>query len=430
MRTTPSRVLLALLLASGLAGTAVCSAADAPAAAASAPANAVRPEFAKPFNEAQDLLKSGKGPEALAKLKEAAALPNLTPYEQFLLLRVRAPAEYTAGDKAAAATDFEALLASPQLLNEDRQPFTKVLAELYYETQQYDKAIVWIQKYNAGAGGATDPQLVEVLAQCQYLTKDYPAAAKSYAAMVDAEYAAGRTPAEKRLRVLHSAQALSNDTAGDMKTIERLAVAYPKDEYWQTLVSHASHVDKLSDRQYLDVYRLQAAIKGQVPDDERLSFAALAARAGYPAEAKRLIDDGLAKKSFAGADLAEAQKLQPQVTRAAAQDKAQNAANETAAKAAKDGNAAASLGLNDTIDGNPQQGVAMISLGIDKGGLKYPDEARLHLGLSQYAAGQLPDALKSFQAASGPSGIGQLAHVWALLVQSKMPGAAPVAAAK
>ena len=428
MRTTPSRALLALIVASGLSGAAVCSAADAPAAAASQPANAVRPEFAAPFNAGQDLLKAGKGPEALAKLKEAAAVPNLTPYEQFLLVRVRAPAEYAAGDKPAAAADFETVLASPQLVAEDRQPITKVLAELYYETQQYDKSIAWIRKYFAAGG--TDAQLTEILAQCEYLTKDYPAAAKSYQALVDADYAAGRKPPEKRLRVLHSAQQLSNDTAGDLKTVEHLAVDYPKDEYWQTLIAHAAHVEKLSDRQYLDVYRLKAAINGQVSDEERLSFAALAARAGYPGEAKRLLDDGFAKKSFTGADLGEAQKLLPSVTRGAAQDKAQNAANESAAKSSKDGNAAAGMGLLDTIDGNPQQGAALISLGLDKGGLKYPDEARLHLGIAQYQAGQLAEAVKTFQAASGPSGIGQIAHVWALFVQSKMQPAAPAAVAK
>ena len=427
MRTTPSRVLLALILASGLAGTAVCSAADAPAAAASQPSNAVRPEFAAPFNAGQQLLKEGKGPEALAKLKEAGALPNLTPYEQFLLVRVRAPAEYAAGDKAAAITDFEAALASSQLAIEDRQPLTKVLGELYYETQLYDKAVVWLTKYLAAGG--VDPQVNEILAQCQYLSKDYASAAKSYETLVDAQYAAGKTPTEKQLRVLHSAQALSNDNAGDLKTVERLAVSYPKDEYWQTLISHAAHVEKLSDRAYLEVYRLKAGVNGQVADEERLSFAALAARAGYPSEAKRLLDDGLAKKAFTGPDLAEAQKMQPQVSRAAAQDKAQNASNESAARSAKDGNAAASLGLLDTIDGNAQQGVTLISLGIEKGGLKFPDEARLHLGIAQYYAGQLPEAQKSFQAASNASGIGQIAHVWALFVQSKLQAAAAPAAA-
>jgi hypothetical protein len=49
--------------------------------------------------------------------------------------------------------------------------------------------------------------------------------------------------------------------------------------------------------------------------------------------------------------------------------------------------------------------------------------------MAQYAAGQLPDALKTFQAASGPGGMGQIAHVWALFVQSKLQAAAAPAPA-
>lgn len=418
MRAKHSRAVLALILASGLAGTAVCSAADAPATAASQPANAVRPEFAKPFNEAQELLKAGKGPEALAKLKEAAALPNPTPYEQFLIVRVRAPAEYAAGDTQAATTDFETVLASDQVLAADKLPIMKALSQIVYNNKQYDKCVTWSQRF-FDAGGE-DAQLHEILAQCQYLMKDYAPAAKAYKTIIDAQYAAGQRPTEQRLRVLASAQSQIHDDAGYMQTIEHLAVDYPTADYWQQLISRAAHVEKLADRQYVDVYRMKAAIYGQVAPEEILSFAGLSARAGYPAEAKHVLDDGFARKAFPAADVGEATKLLPQVTRLAAQDRAQNAANESAAKAAKDGNAAANLGLLDTLDGNPQQGIALISLGIEKGGLKFPDEAKLHLGMAQYAAGQLPDALKTFQSASGPSGVGSLARVWSLFVQSKM----------
>src|ERR1700712_891599 len=112
MRAKPSSAVLALTLAWGLCGAAAVNAADAPAPAASQPANAVSPAFAKPFNKAQELLKAGNGAAALAKLKEIDALPSLNPYEKYLMLRVRAPAEYAANDTTAASADFEALLSN------------------------------------------------------------------------------------------------------------------------------------------------------------------------------------------------------------------------------------------------------------------------------------------------------------------------------
>ncbi|MET0383720.1 MAG: hypothetical protein ABW032_09900, partial [Burkholderiaceae bacterium] len=162
----------------------------------------------------------------------------------------------------------------------------------------------------------------------------------------------------------------------------------------------------------------------------RLGYAALAMRLGYPAEAKRVVEAGLAKKSFAGADLGEAAKLQASAARAAAVDRAQAAADEAAAQAAKDGNALVGQGLLCTVDGNPAQGAALLDQGIAKGGLKRPDDARLHLGIAQLRSGRAAAALETFQALTGADALGAQAHVWALLARSRMQAAsAPPAAA-
>jgi len=427
MRDITSRALLALTVAASL--TASAFAADAPAAAASQPANAVPPAFAAAFNAAQDLLKAGNGPAALAKLKELDALPNQTPYEKYLILRVRAPAEYTASDNTAAAADFEALLASDQLPASDRLSIMKALASVLYTTEQYPKAAVAIQRY-LDAGG-DDAQLRELLPQTQYITKDYATAAKNFRALVDASYAAGKVPSEKTLRLLATSYSQSDSDAGYLWSLERLAVAYPKADYWRELIARAAHTDKFSDRMYVDNYRLKAQLLGSVSDSERLSYAALAAHAGYPEEAKHVLDEAYASKPFTGADLGEANKLRVDVNKSVAADRAQQSINESSARSAKDGNALVSLGLLETVDGNAQQGAQLIEQGIAKGGLKNPEEARLHLGFAQIKAGRDADALKSFQGVtSGPSGIVPIAHVWTLYAQSRLQAtAAPAAAA-
>ena len=427
MRDITSRALLALTVAASL--TASAFAADAPAAAASQPANAVPPAFAAAFNAAQDLLKAGNGTAALAKLKELDALPNQTPYEKYLILRLRAPAEYTASDSVAATADFEALLASDQLPASDRLSIMKALASVLYTTEQYPKAAVAIQRY-LDAGG-DDAQLRELLPQTQYINKDYATAAKNFRALVDASYATGKVPTEKTLRLLATSYSQSDSDAGYLWSLEHLAVAYPKAEYWRELVARAAHTDKFSERMYVDNYRLKAHLLGSVGDGERLSYAALTARAGYPEEAKRVLDEAYASKPFTGPDLGEANKLRVEVNKSVAADRAQQSVNESSARSAKDGNALVALGLLQTVDGNAQQGVPLIEQGIAKGGLKNPEEARLHLGFAQIKAGRDADALKSFQGvASGPNGIVPIAHVWALYAQSRLQAtAAPVAAA-
>jgi hypothetical protein len=427
MRDITSRAVLALTIAASL--TASAFAADAPAPAASQPANAVSAAFAAPFNAAQEMLKAGNGAGALAKLKELEALPNQTPYEKYLLLRVRAPAEYTAGDNTAASSDFEALLANDQLPAADRVQIMKALASILYSTEQYPKAAVAIQRY-FDAGGE-DAQLRELLPQTQYINKDYATAAKGFRTLVDAAYAAGKVPPEKTLRLLATSYSQSDSDAGYVWSLEHLAVAYPKADYWRELIARAAHTDKFSDRMYVDNYRLKAQLLGTVSDGDRLSYAALSAHAGYPEEAKRVLDEAYASKPFTGADLAEANKLRAEVNKAVASDRAQQSVNESSARSAKDGNALVSLGLLQTVDGNAAQGAQLVEQGIAKGGIKNAEEARLHLGYAQIKAGRDADALKSFQSVtSGPNGIVPIAHVWALYAQSRLQAtAAPATAA-
>jgi hypothetical protein len=427
-----SRALLALTFAAGLNGATLTAqaakAADTPASAASQPANAVSPGFATAFGQAQDLLKSGNGAGALAKLKELEAMPNLMPYEKYLILRVRGPAEYAINDLAAANRDFDALLADELLPASERLSILKANASVLYTSEQYPKATVAIQRY-LDAGG-DDAQLKELLPQTQYISKDYANAAKGFRAQVDSAYAAGRTPSEKTLRLLATSYNESKDEAGYTWTLDHLAVAYPKADYWDKEISTAAHTEKFSDRLYVDKYRLRQELLGKINDDDRLNYAAMAAHAGYPEEAKIVLDNAYATKPFTGADLADANKMRAEVNKAVASDHAQKAVNETSARAAKDGNALVSLGLLETVDGNPQQGAKMIEEGIAKGGVRNPEEAALHLGYAQIKAGRDADAVKTLQAIKGgPNGLVQIAHVWILYAQSRLQAAAAPAAA-
>jgi len=430
MRAFHSRAVLALTLAAGLAATLPATAADAAAAAsaASQPANAVRPAFATAFTAAQEALKAGNGVAALAKLKELEAIPDLNPYEKYLILRLRGPAEYSINDYTAAAADYDAILASPLLPAEDRVAMLKALAGIYYGSEQYPKAAVAIQRY-LDAGG-NDAQLKELLPQAQYAAKDYANAAKGFRAEVDAAYAAGRVPTEKLLRLEYSAYVGLKDEAGIVSAMEHLAVNYPKADYWRDLIPRVREVDNFSDRLVLDYYRLKVQVFGQVDDRERLNYAAIAARAGYPGEAKKVLDAAAAGKPFTGGEVADANRLRAEITKAAAADVAQQNANETAARNAKDGNALVSQGLLEAVTDNPAKGAQLIEQGLAKGGLKQPEDARLHLGFAQVRAGRDADALKTFQSVKGPNGLTELAHLWVLYLESKQaPAAAPAAAA-
>ena len=428
MRASTSRAVLALTLAAGFGTLPAAFAADAPAPAASQPANAVPAAFAVPFNAAQDLLKNGNAAGAIAKLKEVSALPDQTPYEKYLVLRVRAPAEYAANDLNAAIADFETLVDDPLLPPEDKPLMLKSIASILYTGEQYTKAAVAIQRY-IDAGG-TDAQLKELLPQAQYAAKDFAPAAKNFRANVDATIAAGKVPTDKQLRFMVSAYLGLKDDAGYVYGLQLLARYYPQPKYWTELISRERETDNFADRLILDNYRQKVVILGHVDDRERINYAALAARAGYPIEAKKVLDEAYATKPFTGAELADATKLRAEVNKAAASDVAQMAAGEKSALAGKDGNALASQGLLVTLAGDPAKGAQLIEQGVARGGLRQPEDVKLHLGYAQVRAGRDADALKTFQSVNGANGASAIAHVWILYLQSRAAvAAAPAAAA-
>ncbi|HEX5613395.1 MAG TPA: hypothetical protein VFX67_12125, partial [Burkholderiales bacterium] len=70
---------------------------------AHAQAPGVRPEIGKPIQQASDLIRAKRGKEALARAREAQAVPNKTAYEQYLIDRVLGLSHEATGDHAAAA---------------------------------------------------------------------------------------------------------------------------------------------------------------------------------------------------------------------------------------------------------------------------------------------------------------------------------------
>jgi len=55
--------------------------------------------------------------------------------------------------------------------------------------------------------------------------------------------------------------------------------------------------------------------------------------------------------------------------------------------------------------------------GLAKGGLKRPDDAKLHLGLTQALAGRKDDAKQTLAGVHGSDGASDLARLWTLYLR-------------
>lgn len=405
--------------------------AAAPAAAAASqpainPARLVRPEFATPLQAAQVLIGEGKAREALAKLTEADALPNRTPWETWLLERTRASAAQRAGDAPLILKALEAALATGQAEPAEELQLVEAMVGSAARDKDHPRVLRWAQRYEELKGPNDTVRVMRIQSMAE--TGDDAGAMAALNERVAAAEKAGRATPESHLRLLLSLQFKNKVESGATQTLERLVMSYPRPEYWADLVSRASREPSLTDRALLELYRLLRTTGNLRQADLRYEMAQIALKAGQPGEAMAVMEEGYAAGQMGtGAQAAEHGKFREQARRAAAADKADRTAAETAAKRAADGTALADLGWAMTASAAPgapaaeiEPGLALIEQGIAKGKLRRPAEASLHLAMAQMAAGR-KDAAKQTLAALAAQPGGEYAtpiRLWNLYAQA------------
>jgi hypothetical protein len=382
--------------------------------AVTAHAQGVRPEVGKPLQQASDLLKAGKAKEALAKAREADAAPGKSPAEQLMIDRMKAAAAQRAGDTAATIQAFEAMFNSGKLSGAEQAQAAEMLAFAYSQQKDWARTNQWVQR--AVAAGSTSPQLKQLQAYAQSQSGDYSAIAKEAQAAVAAAEGAGRKPDEGDLLRLADAQQRIGNTQGRAATLDKLLANYPKKEYWSILLGQLPRKSGFSDRFSLDLFRLRLATGTLSKTDDYMEMAQLALQAGYPAEGKAVVDKGFASGALGtGAEGERHKRLRDLAVKAEAEGKAGIEKDAQEAAATKDGNALVQVGYRYVTMGQVDKGIALIEQGIAKGGLKRPDDAKLHLGMAQLQSGKNKGkAVQTLRSVQGNDGAADLGRLWAV----------------
>ena len=383
-----------------------------------AQAQALRPEVGRPLQQAYDLIKAGKGKEALAKVREAEAAPNKTATESLQIDRMKAAAAQRAGDSAAAIQALESLFG--KVPGGEQGQVAEQLASAYATAKNNARASEWVQKAQAaGNNGATLKQLQAYL---QSASGDFSAVAKDAAAAVSAAEQAGRKPDEADLLRLADAQQRSGNNAGQAATLEKLLFNHPKKDYWAIYLSRLQRKSGFSDRFSLDVMRLRLATGSLSKTDDFMEMAQLALQAGYPAEGKAIVDKGFAAGALGtGAEAERHKRLRDLANKAEGEAKASIDVRAAAAQAVKEGNDLVQIGYAYATMGQADKGIALIEQAIAKGGLKRPEDAKLRLGQAQLQSGakSKAKAVQTLRSVQGADGAADLGKLWALYAQTQ-----------
>lgn len=405
-----SAILRAALAVSVVAGSTAMSSAYAQ--------DAVRPEIGKPLQAASALLKSNRFKEALTKIHEVDGISGKTPNEIYLIESMRGSAASGAGDNDTTIKSFEAVVASGKAPAATQLKYVEALAGAYYRAKDYPGAIKWASRFVRDGGGGQ--QMRTLIIQSYFQSGDFANSAKESLADIQADEKAGRTPSEEKLQLLANSYLRQKNTSGYIATIEKLLNYYPKKSLWADVISRLQRKPGFSDRLALDVYRMQLATGNLTATNDYMEMSQLALQAGFPGEAKKVVDEGYANGALGkGAEVDRQKRLRDLVEKRVAENQKAIAsgADEAAANAAKDGNAMVTMGYNLFTSGQAAKGISLMEAGIKKGDLKRPDDAKLRLGTALIQAGQKAKGVQVLRGVQGADGTHDLANLWVIFAR-------------
>lgn len=373
-------------------------------------AQGVRAEVGKPLQQASELLRAGKAKEALAKAREADAVGGKSAAEQLVVDRMKAAAAQRAADYPTAIAALEAI--HPKVSGAEAGQIAEQLAAAYAQTRNNGRATEWMNKaIAAGNNSATIRQLQQYLLGA---SGDYAAIARDAAAAVQGAEQAGRRPSEDDLLRLADAQNRQGQTNAYVNTLEKLLLNYPKKDYWNAYLGRLARKSGFSPRYELDLLRLRLASGTLAKTEEYMEMAQLALQAGYPAEARKIVDQGYANKLMGtGAEAGRQQRLRDLAVKQEGESKANLATLVAEAEAAKDGDNLVKWGYAYVTLGDADKGIALIQKGVAMPGLKRPDEARLRLGMAQLQSPKSRSAaVQTLRSVRGTDGSSDIARLW------------------
>lgn len=376
-----------------------------------------RSDVGGPLQEALGLINSKKFPEATAKIEKAEAVAGRTPDEALVITMERFWLANAMADDATVVKTEVALMETGKLGLPARRIIERRLVVAYFKQKEFTEAVKWSRQLAQDTDNGPESQ--ELLIKSLFNAGDYPGAITVISAMVDADTKAGHVTSEDYLKLLYQSQVSANEAPEKLySTILLLLTHYPSTLYWDAAMRAIYQMQGLPDRADLDMYRLRMAVGGKMKRRDYREMAALASRAGFPAEAKRALDRGFAVGELGaadgGADAETDRKDLAKITKDVNDDLKSLGQAAKDAERAKTGDALLNNGYNLVLNGKAEQGIALMDAGFQKGSLKYTDDAHLHFGIALLEAGQKDRALEQFQAVQGNDALKEIAHLWAL----------------
>lgn len=397
---------------------------------AEAAAKAAAPKFSKGFLEAVGAPKKAGEPSAIdaeitaqnwpaatARIRATEAVAGRTPDDDYQIAIYKIRVGQGAKDDALLAEGSNAALASDKTPADLRGQLTRNVAAMALNRRDYPAAIAAFKR--VAELTPNDPAAYSNLAQVYERSRQYPLAIANFKKAVEVTEAAGQKPEEglygSQLKIAYNNRAADPRLAAEIQPLAiALVRAYPNQRNWNQALFTLRGSAKLDDQTEIDLLRLLRASGGITGEGEYLDYASTAQLRGLPAEAKAVIDEGVAK-GIVDAGKPTVKELRGLVPASkVASDKASLAALEREGRAAKTGRVARATADGYLSHGDWAKAADLYRVALAKGG---EDTAVVNtrLGIALVRMGDKAGAKAAFAAVQGGprASLAQYWMIWA-----------------
>ncbi|MDE1986452.1 MAG: hypothetical protein KGJ28_07905 [Alphaproteobacteria bacterium] len=386
--------------------------------------------ISKQISAAQKALQAKDWATALASLKEAQGVSDLSDYDKYIINYFSGLAAYNSGDKVTAATAFLAAAESTAAPPDEHASALRIAMELQNEAQNYAK-VIELGKLTEQTG-PLEPTVAGIVASAYYNTKDYANAQKYAQESIDGNIKAGKMPDHTAYQIVLLSQNRQKDIPGETKTLETMAQNYGDADDWGNLLDISLGTLPASTKGFreisaLYIYRLRTLVGATTGADDYTLSAQLALGLHDPGDAQRTLQQGLAKGVLSQA---KAGALLQKANADARTDEPTLPAAEAAAAKSKTGKEDVLVAEGYFGYGKYADAVRVAQRALPKGG-RDAIQAQMLIGAAQACEGDNTTAAQSLAAVKGDPAMERVAYLWSLYATRKygQPAAAAPAPA-
>ena len=362
--------------------------------------------------EAKDMVTAKK---VLDSMIASGGKNELNSYELANVYNLYAFIYYSGEDYAAALKAYENVVKQPDipLAMEINTKYT--IAQLYFVQEQWKQGIDALNEWFALTQNPPESAYI-LLAQGYYQLKDYNKALVNTEIAIKMYKDKGKVPKEQWFNLARFLYFDKNDINSAVAVLEELLTYYPKKQYW-VQISH------MYGEQKKESWQLAAMETAYVQDmldkgTEQITMAYLYLNGEVPYKAAKVMDRGIKDESIQDTSknyevMGNAWRQSQEVTKAIP-------AMEAAASKSDSGELYARLG-NVYLDGDQyKKAISAINKGLQRGGVKRPDTARLVLGMAYFNDKQYAKAREAFKAAGRDERSEKYAAQWILYMDTEL----------